>query len=36
MKAQAKLYRPVEESLVLIEYAISNSLKRRDVDEGSG
>ena len=27
---------PVQESLVLMAYAISEYLKRRDVDEGSG
>ena len=36
MKAQAKLYRPVQESLELMAYAISEYLKRRDVDVGSG
>ena len=36
MKAQAKIYKPVQESLVPIAYASSESLKRRDLDEGSG
>ena len=36
MKAEAKLYRPVQESLVLMAYANSEALKRRDVNEGSG
>ena len=33
MKAEAKTYRPVQESLVLMAYANSESLKRRDEDE---
>ena len=36
MKALAKFYRPVQERFVLIAYAKSESLKRRDVDGGSG
>ena len=36
MKASVKFYRPVQECLVLIAYASSESLKRRDLHEGSG
>ena len=36
MKAEAKIYRPVQENLVLMTYAKSEALKRRDADEGSG
>ena len=36
MKAWAKFYMPVQERLVLIAYASSESLKRRDLDGDSG
>ena len=36
MKADANLYRLVQDSLVLIAFADSESLKRRDVDEDTG
>ena len=36
MKADANLYRLVQDSLVLIAFADSKSLKRRDVDEDTG
>ena len=36
MKADANLYRLVQDSLVLIAFADIESLKRRDVDEDTG
>ena len=36
MKDDANLYRLVQDSLVLIAFADSESLKRRDVDENTG
>ena len=36
MEANAKFYRLVKESLVLIAFANKESLKRRNVDEDSG
>ena len=36
MKAWAKFYMPVQERLVLIAFASSEFLKRRDLDGGSG
>ena len=36
MKAYSKFYRLVKESFVLIAFANKESLKRRNVDKGSG